>query len=319
MTDRNRLYSGMQTVAENHIDSYIYAAEIHGGFRSEDYAPGMDRSAKQVMTAEYNTMILACEGSMSYRTGGQMYHIISPGIHVVPAGTAIKAIFYSDNFHGGILEVCNELIMDIFRNNNPFPLNILYRLSMVKQAAGIAPDSEECACLLDDIRDIMAVVGKKDHHFLNELSYAHLYIFTADLADIIWKHCGNGASGHTAGISRPDTIFRQFLELLEENIENEYSVDFYVKRLYISKQYLSMIVKMKTGATIGKVISGIRAEKAIHMLSNTDLSIKEIAYKLSFPDQSSFGKFFKKQYGKSPSVYRAGMVRKPKMYPGASK
>ena len=40
------------------------------------------------------------------------------------------------------------------------------------------------------------------------------------------------------------------------------------------------------------------------LLQSTSLSIQEISNRLSFPDQSFFGRYFKKHTGKSPLQYR---------------
>jgi AraC-like DNA-binding protein len=48
----------------------------------------------------------------------------------------------------------------------------------------------------------------------------------------------------------------------------------------------------------------MRTEAASRLLREPELSIQEIAEKLSFSDQSSFGKFFKKHTGISPLKYR---------------
>jgi AraC-like DNA-binding protein len=40
------------------------------------------------------------------------------------------------------------------------------------------------------------------------------------------------------------------------------------------------------------------------MLNYTNLTIQEISYRLNFPTQSSFGKYFRKQVGNSPKQYR---------------
>jgi AraC-like DNA-binding protein len=44
------------------------------------------------------------------------------------------------------------------------------------------------------------------------------------------------------------------------------------------------------------------------MLKNLDLSIKEISLRLNFPDQSSFGRFFKSITGQSPKAFREGLT-----------
>lgn len=45
----------------------------------------------------------------------------------------------------------------------------------------------------------------------------------------------------------------------------------------------------------------------------TVLTVKEIAEKLGFSDQSSFGKFFKKESGTSPTNFRDGYKKIPQL------
>ena len=43
-------------------------------------------------------------------------------------------------------------------------------------------------------------------------------------------------------------------------------------------------------------------------MQQSDLTLKEISDKLHFPDQSSFGRFFKSNTGQSPRTYRKGLT-----------
>ena len=96
-------------------------------------------------------------------------------------------------------------------------------------------------------------------------------------------------------------------ELLAQNIKTETSVGFYAEKLCISKQYLSLLVKEKTLVTISTVIASMRIEMAARLLRDRDLSIQQVAEQMSFSDQSSFGKFFKKHTGLSPLKYRQNL------------
>ena len=44
-----------------------------------------------------------------------------------------------------------------------------------------------------------------------------------------------------------------------------------------------------------------------HYLADTEMSVKEIADTLHFPDQSTFGRYFKQHMGCSPGEYRRGV------------
>jgi transcriptional regulator GlxA family with amidase domain len=108
---------------------------------------------------------------------------------------------------------------------------------------------------------------------------------------------------------RADGILKEFSELLVLHIKTETSVGFYAEKLCISKQYLSLIVKEKLHVTIGTVMASMRIEVAARMLRDPDLTIQQVAEKMSFSDQSSFGKFFKKHTGLSPLKYRQNLKK----------
>ena len=304
MREIAKLYSDTQIVEENHINGLLYGAELCGDFSAE-------ASGKPVRTG-YNIIILVTHGSLSYVIGRQEFKADCPAIRVIPSGSGLNSVSYSGGFMGCIVKVCDELMMDIIRNNNPFPLESIYRLYDNKHS-NVNITRDECDTLLADMRNMIAAMGKKRHHFLHELNYAHLYILTSDIADMIWKRFGDGNPGHTIETSRSGVIFQQFLALLRENIDRQHSVTFYAGELCISKQYLSAVVKEKTKTTTWKIIAKVRAEKALQMLRDTELSIKEIADRLSFPDQSTFGKFFKKHFGESPLGYRSKITKKMRM------
>ena len=105
-------------------------------------------------------------------------------------------------------------------------------------------------------------------------------------------------------MKRSDGIMKDFIDLMLKHIATETSVGFYAEKLCISKQYLSLIVKRKTRVPISTILSAMRPEAASRLLREPELSIQVIAEKLSFSDQSSFGKFFKKHTGISPLKYR---------------
>ena len=61
--------------------------------------------------------------------------------------------------------------------------------------------------------------------------------------------------------------------------------------------------------TIGTVMASMRIEVAARMLRDPELTIQQGAEALSFSDQSSFGKFFKKHTGLSPLKYRQNLKK----------
>ena len=68
--------------------------------------------------------------------------------------------------------------------------------------------------------------------------------------------------------------------------------------------YISALIKKKTGMPIHQYIIYVRLLNAASLLENTALSVNEIAISCGFYDIAYFSKYFKKYFGVSPSEYR---------------
>lgn len=74
--------------------------------------------------------------------------------------------------------------------------------------------------------------------------------------------------------------------------------------LNMSGHYLSDMLKIETGKTAKEYIHLRLVDKAKTQLSNSDISIKLLAYDLGFEYPQNFSKLFKNKTGLSPSEYR---------------
>ena len=104
--------------------------------------------------------------------------------------------------------------------------------------------------------------------------------------------------------NRAEEYFRRFIKELSEHYLERQSVSFYADRLCISSRYLTTIVRRVSGYAVTDWMNRYIITEAKYLLKYSEMSIQEIAYKLNFPNQSFFGKYFKQHTGKSPSNYR---------------
>jgi len=103
--------------------------------------------------------------------------------------------------------------------------------------------------------------------------------------------------------ARVNLLFERFLELVTEYHHSERDVTFYAEKLCLTPKYLSKLIKQASGHNAPYWIDSFVILEAKNMLKYSDLSIKEIAYRLHFPNQSVFYKFFKTHTGMTPSAY----------------
>lgn len=78
----------------------------------------------------------------------------------------------------------------------------------------------------------------------------------------------------------------------------------------IDRTYLFRLFKAETGMSILEYINNCRITKACLMLSDRNISIKDVAYSVGFSDQMYFSKVFKKLSGKTPTEYRKQQLMK---------
>ena len=101
-----------------------------------------------------------------------------------------------------------------------------------------------------------------------------------------------------------ELLFRKFIKLLSSYEATDRSVKGYAEKLCVTPKYLSTVCKSVSGKTALEWIHDFLADSITHKLKYTDVSIKEIADELGFPNISFFGKFVKSRFGVSPKEYR---------------
>jgi AraC-like DNA-binding protein len=112
--------------------------------------------------------------------------------------------------------------------------------------------------------------------------------------------------------NRSSQIVKSFKQLLEKHYrdlssgkaETTFRVQDYASAQNLNPNYLSNVIKTKTGKPIAVWIADKTITEAKSLLQNSDLSIKEITYKLGFSETAHFSNFFKKHTHISPIQYR---------------
>lgn len=120
----------------------------------------------------------------------------------------------------------------------------------------------------------------------------------------IWSDKINKARETQAPSARAKLVFEQFIKLVTEYHNTHRNMAFYAERLSLTPKYLSMLVKKISGRSAPDWIDSFVILEAKNLLKYSDTTIKEIVYKLHFPNQSVFYKFFKAHTGMTPSEYR---------------
>jgi len=99
-------------------------------------------------------------------------------------------------------------------------------------------------------------------------------------------------------------LLKNFQKLIEDNYLSLKLPKDYADLLYITPNHLNAICKDLLGMQAGEVIRNRTLLEAKRLLTNLQLNINEIAFRLNFNDNSYFTKFFKKLEGITPEEFR---------------
>lgn len=112
---------------------------------------------------------------------------------------------------------------------------------------------------------------------------------------------------HLAQKNRAWQLTYRYLELIEIHFLEEKKVSDYAKRLDITSKHLSETTKTTLGNHALFYIHQRLLKESLYLLKYSDLSIVQIASKLSFQTPSEFSRFFKTYYKMTPKAFRLGL------------
>lgn len=164
----------------------------------------------------------------------------------------------------------------------------------------------------DHLEDLFTAISVRSPQCDNPIVYQILLGLMKALCYQIMYEYFSGKPAQSIVMDRQNMIFQKFMASLHKNYTKNRQVAFYAQENCMSPRYFSRIVKDKTGRSAQEWISAVVIEEARRLLDDRDNSIKDVAFKLGFPNQSFFGRYFLKYYGQTPSAYkRASITSKP--------
>ena len=104
-------------------------------------------------------------------------------------------------------------------------------------------------------------------------------------------------------------LTNRFLTLLEKEEGKLYRADHYVSALSVDSSAFVSAVLSETGKSPSVWIRDRTLLEARRLLTYTDLTISEIAYRLNFRNASYFVRFYRRLTGISPGTARAKNVK----------
>ena len=243
-------------------------------------------------------MVLVLEGSSEIALDYVPYTIGANSFTIIMPTHTIQLNKVSKGFKGKLLVISREFL-DECNTAKRSPSMANYMQLRKNPCTTFEPQETE---LVDNYIELLrSKIKNRTHFFQKEVMQNAFVGFLLEIANIFM---GKKDGLLMPALSRKEELFEQFLQLLFEHCKEQHVVTFYAEKLFITPQYLSLILKELTGKSANKWIDDALIVEAKILLKAPQATVQQVADMLHFSDQSTCGKFFKKHMGISPMEYR---------------
>lgn len=98
------------------------------------------------------------------------------------------------------------------------------------------------------------------------------------------------------------------MHIIQRNCGTDIRLPDVASKVHLSYVQFARRFRQATGLTPFEYMTAIRIEKAKQLLSDTHLTLHQIAVECGFDNQYYFSSFFKKHCGMSPSEFRKNLL-----------
>lgn len=247
-----------------------------------------------------------CErGALQFTVEGEMYHVGEGDIVICTPRNIIGMYMRTPDLQGKVISA-GELIYD---ETMPSVFHIdpnwWKKLFFLRQNPVVHATEFQGKLFLAYFNLLMVYMEDNDNPYRQRIIRLTSQAVAVELLHALENDVIDQTTSDT---SQKDRLFQRFMSILSRPTNTEREVRAYAEQLLVTSKYLSAVCKEKSGRTAMDWITENTVSHIKYYLLQTDLSVKEIAFKLDFPDVSFFCKYVKKHLGESPMEYRKTMV-----------
>lgn len=242
---------------------------------------------KQIVSVHKYGFFLCQRGNARILLGKDVYPLMPGCLCIYTPNTFIKILERSDDLDGILEEDVVETYYPVVSS-----VGIHKRLQIRR-----APCVEITPTQVESITRIVEMIRQED----SPSCALHLrYALCLKVLDVYFSNQPMPAME----LARNDNMLNRFIVSVYENCHHQRTVQYYADEQHLSPYYFSSIIKECSGLTAMQWIENVTMTFARQYLDCSDLSVKQISDRLNFPDQSTFGRYFKQHEKISPSEYR---------------
>lgn len=249
----------------------------------------------RMVSVEKYGFFLCLHGWVRIMLGGNIIDISEKQLCIYTPNTFMQILERSDNLSGILVEEEMSILHSEISN-----IDVNMRIK-IRNVPCVELDDNQIGRINDLINYTRDTLSMSE--FDSILCRQRQILISAICLEILKDYFSN----QPITVSTPNrygVILNRFLVSVYTNCHHHRDVEYYASEQNLTPYYFSNIIKSQSGKSALQWIASITIMFVRQYLGNADLSIKEIAQKMNFPDQSTFGRYFKRYEKISPSEYR---------------
>lgn len=244
-----------------------------------------------------NGFLLCRKGTVSLMMDDNVYTLKKGDMYIYPAFSITHVVDFSDDLEGVSGTADFDFVLSSLDSISDTQSHVHIRFHpLVSLTEDQQERIEELIRITKERKNIRTALEPK-------ITASLVQAFCYEVLDAFFSN----NSMMTAKQTHNGKIFQDFLVMLFNNYHTHRDVQFYAEEQNLTPRYFTTIVRKASGRPPSQWISLFVVTEAKHLLSQPKTSIKEIAARLHFSDQSFFGRYFKLYAGCSPSEYRRSL------------
>jgi AraC-like DNA-binding protein len=244
---------------------------------------------------DYYTVLLVKKASGIHYIDFNEYELAANQVFFVSPGQ-IHDVAENEKSYGYIMIFSTQFLI-----NNNIPVSFIEDLNLFNNYGNSSPlelNSEQKEKLSQFCEETI-------HYFNSDLKFREQAI--GAFLKLFLIQCNNHCSlpqDNPQIIQAGHSILKKFKIAVEENHTQWHSTSQYADHLNITPDHLNRSIKSLIGKTAKEYIQARICIAAKRLLYYSDLTTKEISFRLGFSEASNFSAFFKKCAETSPTDYR---------------
>ena len=252
---------------------------------------------RAIHVIDHGALWLCLEGEASLGIDLDKWHMSQDSVIVFFPGDVVQWHDMTDDFRVKVISYSSEILRSACLNIEHSIYSLLHDDRLCQRQDVVDHVVKNMFRILDFYFDDRRITD------VDNIVNAQLRSFFMGYNSFVTNHSEGNV---TQGASRTVMLFNRFMELVKTAYREAHEVAWFADRLHISRKYLGIIVKERTGFTPKKIIDEYVILQLQLTLRTTQKPMKMIASEFHFADVSVMTRYFKSHTGINPLKYRNG-------------